>query len=76
MFLEELTRSGRALAGHLVGLDLAAPVVADRPPVQRADVEHGTGFGVEVYRAAGVGGHGVEVTGVEVELSPSPVVAT
>ena len=45
-----------------------APVVeGDRPGVEGADVEGGAGLRVEEERAAGVGGHGVEVAGAEID---------
>jgi hypothetical protein len=66
--LQELARARRALAGHLVAQHLAALVDADGAAVERADVDHRAGLGVEEDAAAGVRGHRVEVAGGELDV--------
>src|SRR5262249_8618826 len=63
--LEELARTGGALARHLVAQNLAAFIDADGASVERTDIESRPRLRIKVNRTARVGGHRVEMTGVE-----------
>ena len=64
---QELAGARRALAGHLVVQHLAALVEPDGAAVQGADIERSAAIRAQIDGAAGMSGHGVEMTRMKMQ---------